>query len=223
MRVSFDFLSTPIEIKSNSINVLVIENKALFRKVLTSFINGSPEEDNIVFSYNYEPFKFKGNVFVIDNYFSFDFSAAFIKKLYEDISRFCVDYMYDFTVRMKGNINDYFDTIIQNYDFDFSCKSEIELTDLFKIMNLKPDLMKESAAETLIDFMLLIQKYTPQKCFVLFNLHLFFNTIELELLYEQILKSNINVLLLEGVAHNRIVNENITIIDEDICEIVEMF
>lgn len=221
MRVSFDFFSSPLEIKSKQINVLAIENKKLFRTVLTAFVNGNVEDENIVFSCEYKPIKFKGNVFVIDNYFSFDFSGAFIKKLYEEISLFCVNEMCDFTVKIKEELNRFFDAVIQSYDFDFSFKSEVELTDLFKIVNFKPDLMKETILETLVDFIFLIQKYTPQKCFILFNLHLFFTKDELKVFYEQIIKSDIRVLVIEGSCYEKLEQENITIVDEDMCEIVD--
>lgn len=221
MRVTFEFLSSPVELKKDSISVIVIEHKETYRKVLASFLEGCPDEDKIFFSLDYVPFKFKGNVLVIDNYFSLDFSTAFMKKIYDDISRFCVSEMLDSTLRLKEGINDYFENIIQNYDYDFYCKEEIELIDLFKAMNLKPNLLESSMTDALLDYMLLIQKYTPHKCFVLFNLHLYFSEGELASLYKEFLKSDFRVLVIEGRGYDKMREECITIIDEDMCEIVE--
>ena len=68
----------------------------------------------------------------------------------------------------------------------------------------------------------MLKKYSSVKCFVLLNLHCFFNSKELELIYEELKYQNIEILVIENIMHyKRLESEVIYIIDEDLCEIVE--
>lgn len=221
MRVSFDFLSEPIDVKIGCANVLCLENKALFRKIMQAFINDSTEEEKIVFSFDYKPFKARGNIYVISNYFNFDFSSSFIKKIYEEIVRFCVNDLELETAKIKSSVNEFMDIIMQSFDFDFTCKSEFELYDLFKIMNLKPDVLQNDYPSALLDFVFLIQKYIPQKCFVFFNLHSYLDADELQSFYKEMLSKDIRILLIESSSFEKSNLEKVRIIDKDFCEIVE--
>ena len=68
MMVSFEFLTKPISIDSG-INILCIENKALYRKVLLTLINKQENYINVVFSDDYKPFDITKNIEVIYNYY----------------------------------------------------------------------------------------------------------------------------------------------------------
>lgn len=221
MRVSFDFLNEPIEIKNGVANVLCIENKSLFRKVMQAFIDNNTEENKIIFSLNFKPFKAKGNVYILNNYFDLEFSSSFVKKIYDDISNFCVNDIQSETVRIKSAVNEFMEIIMRNYDFDFSCKTELELSELFKIMSLKPALFQNDLPSALLDFIFLIQKYMPQKCYVLFNIHSYFDDHEIEAFYKEILNTDIRILLVESNSFEKSSSENVRIVDKDFCEIVE--
>jgi len=57
MRAKFSYIDDCIKIGEGIFPVLVIENKKLYRDVLSSFLN-SCEEDYFVFSEDFKPFEF---------------------------------------------------------------------------------------------------------------------------------------------------------------------
>ena len=222
MRIMFDLLSEPIRIKDDQISVLCIENKEYYRKFIKSLCSDYPEEDKIIFSQEYKPIKFKNNIRLIRDYYSLEFTTSFYKKIYEQMSDFCVNEIMDATIEMKKVVLLYIDKIIENYDFDFQSNDDVILSDLFKIQGLKPNFDKMDSLESLLDFILIYQKYAPVKLFVFVGLHNDYSKQEIELFYHEMLSRKIPLMVLESNTNfTKSLVEDITIIDEDLCVIIE--
>ena len=221
MMICFDFLNRPIALQTGKISVLVIENKSCFRKTVRALLSGAAEEENIVLSEKNKPIKFRSAARLIGNYFALDYSAHQLKSIYADMAYFCGEEMRQETLELSGKISEYLEKLNENFDFDFTYTSELNLQDLFKIKDLKPDQVCKSSLEALLDYMLLLQKYSHIKCFILLNLHVFFSQKELSALYTELLQRSIPVLVLEGnTCFEPCQQEKYTILDEDLCEIV---
>lgn len=222
MMLAADFLSKPMKIGSDSVSVLSVENKKLYRDIVGAFVDEHPEEMNIVFSQDFKPFKYKGNVCFVNDYYKLDLSSAIIKKLYENLERFCNDEMQEETNALKVQIFNFLDRLVLNYDYDFNYSLDINIVDLFKIQNLKPYITSKNLLCSLLDFIVIIKKYTHIRCFVLLNLHLYFTDEEIVYLYEDLIYNDISVLVLENSSNfSKSKFETIRIIDNDLCEIVE--
>lgn len=183
--VSFDFLTKPIELNFDKVNVLYIENQHLYRNTIFHFYNGCLEESNIVFSENYNPIKFKNNVCFIPNLFTIDFSSAFMKKMYEDVSIYINTFLLENMSSVKSEILTLLENLSAGFDYDFEFKDDVDIVDLLKMQSFKPSLSKENLLSTLLDFIILMNKYSSVKCFVLLNLHNYFDLSELEILYKE--------------------------------------
>ncbi len=215
-----DFLSEPLTLYDNMINIICVENKALFRNIIRSFYDEDPEKMNIVFSENFTPLRYKGNICFVSDFYQLTVSPTIIKKLYDNIASFCINEITQETVNVKKQLISFMDTVIENYDFDFSYNYDFNLQDLFKMHNLKPNISSDNLLESLLNFILLLKKYSSVKCFVLLNLHLFFNKNELEIFYKEIIYNHIPILVLENTASfSKSQYEKIRIIDNDLCEI----
>lgn len=215
-----DFLSEPLTLYDNMINIICVENKALFRNIIRSFYDEDPEKMNIVFSENFTPLRYKGNICFVSDFYQLTVSPTIIKKLYDNIVSFCINEITHETVNVKKQLISFMDTVIENYDFDFSYNYDFNLQDLFKMHNLKPNISSDNLLESLLNFILLLKKYSSVKCFVLLNLHLFFNKNELEIFYKEIIYNHIPILVLENTASfSKSQYEKIRIIDNDLCEI----
>ncbi len=224
MMVSFDFLSEPLVLSDGYVSTLCIENQEVYRSVISAFLSENTEEENIVFSENYTPMKFKGNICFIDNVFSLSYSNSVLKKLYEQVEKFCNSDIQVQTASLKGEILNYFGLITSEFDYDLDYSADIDLVDIFKAMHLKPSTDNTSQLENLLNFIVFIKNYTPVKCFVLLNLHLYFSSKELDVLYRDIIDRHITVLVIENVkSFDKSELEKIVICDKDMCEIVENF
>lgn len=220
--ISFPFFSQPIPLNNKYISVICIENPTYFRDTIISFFNENPEEKHIIFSKNYEPFAFKNHVIFIYDYYNFKFSSTILKKLYNDISIFCQSELAEETSFLIQSIFNFLDIVNKQYDFDFSYNSEFELANFLKSQNFVPNLSNTNLLETLLDYILIVQKYNPINCFILLNLHQYFTENELALLYTEILNRHIPVLVLENTQYfKKLEKELCYILDNDLCEIVE--
>ena len=220
--VSFEFLTKPIYLSQDKINVLYIEEPQLFRNTVRCFYDCVFDESNIVFSENYNPVKFKNNVCFIPDIFNIDFSTSFLKKVYEDLSNYTNTYLQEDAVGVKADIINLLDKLSQNFDFDFDFKDDVEITDLLKIQNFKPNMSGNDLLSRLLDYIIMTRRYSSIKCFVILNLHQYFSFAELETLYQELSYQNVEILIIENKkVFDSIQNEKIYIVDEDICEIVE--
>lgn len=220
--VSFDFLSNPIKLTYDKVSVLYIENQVLYRKTVMNFYNGCLEESNIFFSENFNPIKFKNNISFIPSVFTIDFSSTYMKKVYDDLSIYANTYMLDDVTKIKSTVLLFLEKLSRNFDYDFSFNEELNVIDLLKMQSFRPSLSQENLMTTLLDFIILTKKYSSVKCFVILNLHNYFDLSELKVFYKELSYQNINILVIENKkCFDNLPNEKIYIVDEDICEIIE--
>lgn len=220
--VSFDFLSKPIEFLNNKISVLYIENQSLYRKTVSALYGSSPEESNIIFSQNFNPINFKNNVCFVPNVFTVDFSTPFVKKVYADLADYSNTYLFEDLAFLNSNIMFFLEKLSFSFDYDFDYNSQFDITDLLKIQSFKPSLNQDDLLSSLLDYIILTNKYTSPKCFVILNLHSCFSSSELEILYKELMYQNIKLLVIEGKkCFDTVPFEQIYIVDEDMCEIVD--
>ena len=220
MMISFDFLSKPLELNDDKINVLCIENRHKFRNIFLSFYDGTFEDNGVCVSENYSPIKGKNITEVIYNYFSLDLSNSSVKKIFEQLSLFCHNEMSEETSNLHKTIIEFMDKLCSNFDYDFDYSDELDMTAFLKSQSLHLNLNNHDAITNLLDYILLVNKYCSKKLFILFYPHAYFTSVELDKLYEDVLKRNIKILVIEGTKyfHNS-KNEKYIIFDEDMCEI----
>ena len=222
MRISFDFFSEPISFENYCINTVCIENKTVFSNTIKALREGTAEENNIIFSKDFKPIKMKNNIDFIFDFYALDFSSSFFKKIYEDMSLFCNDNLQENTVELKRVIINFLDTVNTSYDFDFAYNIDLNLCDFFKSQGFKPALENNRLIENLLDYILLAQKYSAVRCFILLTPSLYFTDSELELFLKEMSERNINICILENIMlREKTQYEKLTILDNDLCEIIE--
>lgn len=221
MMFACDYLSEPLDLSEKYIHVLSIENKAVFRKFIKAMLCGEPQEDHFIFSEAYEPVPFKKTILFLHDCYNLSFPSALIKRIYNDLTVFCHDEMPEQTLALKRAISEFMDRINEEFDFDFTFREEVIVQDIFKMQNLRPDTNSESVLESLYAYMVLIQKYAPVKCFVISGLHQNFSSFELETFYKELIAGKIRLLDVESTTDFiPASSEKLTVIDEDLCEIV---
>ena len=220
--VNFDFLSEPLCLHDHTVQVLCIENQQLFRKVLGWFLWDETEENHIVFSKNFEPFRCNGNVCVVDDFYRLSYSHSMVKKLYQQIENYCNTEYAQETLALTSHLVNFMDSIVCSFDYDLEFCCNVNLSEVFKLMELKPVVEKIDLLNSLLDYILILNRYTSPKCFVLFNLHLYFTPKEISLLYQDLLNHHISVLVVENTKFfHKNAQENVVVLDNDFCEIIE--
>lgn len=215
-------MAEPIRFDEARVQVLCLENPKLYRDIYSSFAYDATEENKIIFSENFVPLKTKGNICTIENVLRLTYPGSVMKKMYEQIENYCYSELPEKTFQLRSHLVDFAQTVVRDFDFDFDFSYDIKLTEVFKLLCLKPAEDNLNLLNELVDYIRVIHKYLPQKCFVVFNLHLFFSADELESFYNDILNNHIQLLVIENkMTFEKNQFENLIILDNDFCEIVE--
>lgn len=222
MMASFKYLKKEILFDESHIQLLVVENKELFRNIISAFEFANPEE-LFVFSKDYVPFDFEKHGVYISNPLNTDTeNKKILSKINSDLEDAANSEYYNEIMQIKQSLMNLADLLLRYNDFDFDCKYDIETASIIKLLDfrIKKDCLCHS--EQLIRYILLVSKYLNRKLFVLPNMHLYFDSDELKLIYDTLLLNHIHVLVIEGIAPNESAEcEQLYIVDNDLCELTD--
>ncbi len=212
-----------IEFKENVINVLCIENKALFNEIVSDFlvqING--EDGDFILSEKGKELPIKKSVELVLSPFIMDFnSKKILSSIYGDLKEnaYQQDY-YANTVKLLSEISGYISNVVDEYKYPLEISEEINIEDVFKLASLKVDNSNSTLVDKIVDYVELVTTVLNVKLVVFVNLKSYIEEEQLGELYKTIINKKINVLLIENMMiSSKIEGEKGIIIDKDLCEI----
>lgn len=220
MMVAFRQMSNTIDFSDNHVQVIDIENKELFRKVISAFEKNESDE-MFVFSENFTPFEFAEKGLFIDNPINADFNN---KKLLSKV----IAYMESVTnndlseklAEIRESLLGLADELLLLCEFECEYDFDIKTSGIIKLFQFRIGRESDTKAEALLNFILLCSKYLNINIFTVENLHLYFTDCELEALFDTLSLNHINILSLEcNYPQSHIAGETIHILDKDLCEI----
>lgn len=217
IRLAFGEYGKDFELTDDKVNILVIENKPLFRKVIHSFYSKTSDE-LMTFSKNFEPFEFeKSGVFVPD----FMNPEPDWKKLLTIISkraeRLVNEQFFELFQKTKENIFLLGEVISESFNYDFLYCDDIPAMSLVKLLNFKINTEELNEAERILKYLELMSEYCKANLFVLSGLSINFNNEELLCLFDSMVVKHFRVLLIEPQSFSFGKNVSLHIIDEDLC------
>lgn len=195
-------MSSPIVFEENKINILVVENKKIFTKLimeLTNQINGLDGE--FVLSSNLKQLELEKTTDILIDLFTFDLNQKkIISKLYNQLKTTAVeeDHYIGLTY-LLGEINNYIEKITLTTQHPLTYSQDTDITGIFKLTDVKLETSYESFAEKLINYFNIMQEFCNISLFVFINLKCYLSKEEMHLLYRHIAYNKLNVLLLENV------------------------
>ena len=225
-----------VQVHISEISVLIIENTtssittALLweltkQKIKVIFCDEKQNPSSELVSYygcHDRSLKFKNKICFISNFFDLSFSIPTLKKLYEDLSSYSNNFLQDYVVTLKKDILDFLEKLSTEYDFDFSFDDDTDLVDILKAHNFKPNVDSDDLLTGLLDFIVLTNKYCSFEAYVLLSFHCYFDEEEIEKIYDALKYQGIEILIIESQnSFHSLPQENLYILDKDMCEIVE--
>lgn len=222
MRAAFSFLSEPIHFGENPIQLLVLENKKLFRQVCDAFQH-ELEENYFIFSKDYKPFSFaKKGMFLPDPLRLPLRDKKLLTKTNAELENIANEKMYLELLELQEHLMAFAERLSAETEFAFSFTDEISASSWLKLLDFTPRYEeRESDLENMLLFLQLCQKYLWIQCFVLTNLYVYFTPEELEPFLKSAALHQISLLLLESSIPAAISVAQISIVDKDLCEIVD--
>lgn len=219
--LSYPLFESSIDFNDNIVKVIVIENPTEFLKFETQLLLAMEDKsEELALFKNHEEIQFKKYFEVITDVFSLDKSnKKIINKLYAKLQELAYqEDMYLKTCELEKNINEYVINLSEFVDCNLDYE-QVDLLGVFKSVNLKITDDNISFIEKLCDFVDVFNEFLKINYFVFINLKSYLNDEELQEFYKFVSYKKINLLLLENHQRNKLPNENLTIIDNDLCEI----
>ena len=222
MNIISEYFDNSFELKNDVVNTLVIENRELFISFIKQLnIEMSTEEGKIILQDELKELSFKKYAELIIDPFAIDpNNAKNLKKLYEKIiDNSSNEEIYEKRLVFENALKDYVEEIVFLSDYEL-IYDNLDYQNIFKAVNLHIDTETKNLASMIIDYMRISSDLTGTKLFIFVNLDNFLTDADLIELQNFICYNNIIVFCLQNQLKRELIkNENLRIIDEDLCEI----
>lgn len=221
MRLTHPMLSAPIHIRENVIPVLVAEHPVLFRRfVLSLGRQAEGENGEFILSLDYEPLDCGEHLQVIRDYTALSVDNRKLQNRFQALLQSVVrDELQEQTDHLQQMIVDYLQTVITAIEYPISFSGGEYVSPLLKALKCQPVLEGEEPLEQLFHYLTLYHGLLKNQCFVLVGAHCYFSREELEELYRMAGYQKWRLLLLEPCAVVPLPNEEICLLDRDLCEL----
>ncbi|EFM26200.1 CRISPR-associated protein, Csn2 family [Peptoniphilus duerdenii ATCC BAA-1640] len=222
MNLVTKYLENSLEIKSKTINTLVVEDIRYFSIFLKGLIESTEiESDEFELIEDYKTVDMTKYVEIIFDIFNLEANSAnILKKMYSELEEdLNTQEVYTKKVELESIIANITDELI--YRSRFSLKAGgINYQNLFKAIEIEFDYEKNSVLERLIEYIKVTSELLKTKVYIIVNLDSFLSEEELVELEKFLLYNDIKVLALQNAIRREVIpSENLRIVDKDLCEI----
>lgn len=219
MKITVSYLENNIEINNENINVLEIENKKIFFRLindLNQICNGNVIEEIKTFIDDKEV-SITNKVNVISDYFNIDFSK-YMLSINKLINENLKDNSDKSLLLLYKKLIQKYNSIISTVDLPIMINNDVTIESLTKILKLKIN-YKNSIIENLFSIIELERSLKYSKFMVLVNLKQYLDDTELKELYKYSIYNNVNIILVDsqcyGCSHDF---EKKLIVDDNLVE-----
>lgn len=223
MMISYKYLAEPMVFDNKNINILVLENKTVFREAYLS-LSSDEENNGFVFSENFEPLDFQKNVCFVQNALLFDFKNKRLQnKINSDMAQMINEVYFVEFEKLQSLLSQLVCKFSENFDFEFFSSAEITPQSIVKFLSFEPKFDNaDSPLDNLLFYIELFSKYLDIKCFVTFDLFVYYDSNELSELFKSLKLKNIFLLDIENKSPCCKTDDFVvSIVDESLCSIID--
>ena len=208
-----------IDFENKSIFSLIIENKKLYRKIIEDLINNiSIDDGNIILSKNNKLIVPEKEIFVFSDYFNFDVNKFVLNKYYKELKNLSENDFFDETVEIKEVLRNYVTKLVEN-EYSIKLEEDLDISQILKAFGVKFQ-RNEDLLLNLFEWIKILNELLGYEIFFFINLENFLSDDELVEFSKFILYNKYRVVFLENFNRNKLFdNDNLIIIDNDLCEI----
>lgn len=213
-------INTKINIYIEKNNIIVIENTNFMVSIVDGIIQFlNKNETEIRFLENDELCKKVDKFFIITDLFNIDFNSkalqsVLIKKIAKSLdgSEFQIDEIYEkaYQILIK---------CLLDLDIAVDINPNLDKTTFVKMFSPLIQSDFDNMLEKLVLFINVLVELIDLKCFVILNLHEYLSKEDCELFYEHCRSREVAVLTLQTRQKYSFNDEQLIIIDKDLCEI----
>ena len=213
--------SEPILFPENKIQVLVLENPQVFRRLASELVQQSEgHEGEFILSRNDVCMDCADHINV---FFDFlhrqEMEKRLQTKLVAALLKNAQEILAKESFELGQSIQAYLGKLATIADFPVSYEQTENLSALLKAMDFHVDFNGLSVCEAVYEHIAALNGLLKSQCFVLIHAHEYFSSEELISLYNMAHYRKIPLLLLESHLHEALEMEEIRLFDKDMCEL----
>lgn len=200
---------------------LVVENPKFLREIIKD-LTIAEEEKELSLTSDGSPLKFDKDVDVIFNPLKLDFNnrRAMTMLLKLLVKTSVSEDFYLSTNNLKTKIVKYLSNIVDAGDFEFEVSTDdFTMDSIAKAVSIHIVGDEDDFVELLTDYVSMMAELASTKLFIFVNLRLLLSESDIERLHHNIDNHQIDILLLEGSAQDKLRNVDRWLVDRDLCEI----
>ena len=208
MKLVYTELEQQLVFQENKVNVLVIEQKELFRRMIQELDKQiSGEEGGFVLSDNNKTMKIDKEICLILNPFALDInSRKALTGLYNELGKLGLnEENYLKTCSLKGQIAEYIYDLLNQVDYALKFQDDFNLQSMFKALEVEFEAGEGNFLEGLVYLLTFV------------NLKTYLMSEELHEFYKEAFYRKIQLLLLENNIGDELAEEAVSIVDADLC------
>lgn len=208
-----------INFEEKNIFSLIVENKKIYRKIIEDLINNTGIEDgNIILSKNNKLIVPEKEIFVFLDYFNFDINKFVLNKYYKELKNLSENEFLNETLEIKEILLGYINKLTEN-NYSLKFDDDLDISQILKAFSIKFE-KSEELLLNLFEWVKILNEILGYEIFFFINLGSFLSNNELLEFSKFMLYNKYKVVFLENFSRNKLSdNDNIIIIDNDLCEI----
>jgi len=219
MRLVINEHQISIDIKENALNTFLIENEDFFSKLLFNFYTQwKGNEGKLLLFEQEKQLNIPKEVNLIWNPYSLEINdRALLKALYEQMDAIVNEKMQRKQSLEMELISYMEELLLCASDAQITYDSEVAPKEIFKALNLRFFDEFDTLEDKLLTYIRLHLTYGKSKLFVFVNLKSYLSTVGLRNFIKMTQYYGANVLLLESRQREEEVEEQLYILDKDLC------
>lgn len=223
MRIAHIDYNFIYELSENDRGILIIEDARTFRMIINQLKRSLVDREEIfIFSDNNKIVRAWEKIDLVTNPIDIVInSRKLVNKLYDKINEEInmSDLLIDNNLVCQ-NIENLFLRMSDVFELELSYKEKIEANDILKMLDIKVTEEYSDETEKVVEYMHANRLLLGIEYFIFVNLNTFFNSYEIEKIYEFAEYNKINIFLVESIQPDSLEKyTQVKIIDKDNCEI----
>lgn len=221
MKIAYEGLDTVIEISTEYITELVIENAAFLYQMLTALkCAADGEESEIVISKDDRLVSASKTVSLVTDFVSFSLNQkSLISKIIGELDRTAKNgAYYQKSQELLASIESYMLELTMDFSCELICE-KLNMQGLLKGMGLSIADDYDALEERLLAYMDLAREFEGKELFIFVNMRCLIPHDRLQLMVDTALVREYRMLLIDNMEFQRLKNERRIVVDEDLCVI----
>ena len=222
MMIAYPAADICCEIREDKIRTIVIENQHMFYNMISD-IRSQLDGNNgkVVLSEDHTPLDMRKTADLLTQFVPFTVNQKeLITKLYAALKKKAInEKMYQYTQEIYGYIGEYLYQLIEDEENELDITIPEDITGILKAFDVRFDDSELTLPEKLLEYMISTNEFKGERLFITVNLRSYLTDKETEELFQSLLLKKIRLMCIESADHPRLINEEVIIIDKDMCVI----